>query len=364
MQKTKDQIMNKHHTYIFILSNIFHFLNLSILKSFFILLLTSLLTITSCISVFAEDVYRFENERSLPSSVDLTSYFPSPRSQGNLGSCVAWAVCYAAKSASESKKREWTVGTNNHNFSPSYVYNQLAEYDQNENEWSGLNLEEAVDYVVENGVCTLTYLPYEENVTTLTMTDEQNGNASLYIPLRKQKTSTLNQIKTMLNYGRGCIIAINVAPDFDNISLTNQIFDNKTNITSDGHAICLIGYDDSKNAFKFINSWGTDWGINGYGWISYTLVGDSDVNQYGANKSFCLYYDENDDYTMGDIDDDSTVSTEDSRLVLRYTIGLETLSAYQRVIADVDGDGSITTDDSRFILRFATGIIDQLPLYD
>jgi hypothetical protein len=36
-----------------------------------------------------------------------------------------------------------------------------------------------------------------------------------------------------------------------------------------GHAILIVGYDDANNAFKFINSWGRNWGNGGYGWISY-----------------------------------------------------------------------------------------------
>lgn len=38
------------------------------------------------------------------------------------------------------------------------------------------------------------------------------------------------------------------------------------------HAICICGFDDALQAFKFKNSWGADWGDNGYGWISYEYV--------------------------------------------------------------------------------------------
>ena len=31
----------------------------------------------------------------------------------------------------------------------------------------------------------------------------------------------------------------------------------------------IVGYDNSKRAFKVANSWGSDWGDNGYGWIDY-----------------------------------------------------------------------------------------------
>lgn len=33
----------------------------------------------------------------------------------------------------------------------------------------------------------------------------------------------------------------------------------------------VVGYDDNKQAYKIFNSWGTSWGDNGFGWISYPL---------------------------------------------------------------------------------------------
>ncbi|MBN2082363.1 PQQ-binding-like beta-propeller repeat protein [bacterium] len=35
------------------------------------------------------------------------------------------------------------------------------------------------------------------------------------------------------------------------------------------HAMLIVGYDDAKQAFKVRNSWGTDWGDEGYCWIGY-----------------------------------------------------------------------------------------------
>jgi hypothetical protein len=37
------------------------------------------------------------------------------------------------------------------------------------------------------------------------------------------------------------------------------------------HALLIVGYDDNYGAFKFINSWGPNWGDNGFGWISYNI---------------------------------------------------------------------------------------------
>jgi GNAT superfamily N-acetyltransferase len=35
------------------------------------------------------------------------------------------------------------------------------------------------------------------------------------------------------------------------------------------HSVCLLGYDDEKREIKFVNSWGPNWGDNGFGYISY-----------------------------------------------------------------------------------------------
>ena len=37
------------------------------------------------------------------------------------------------------------------------------------------------------------------------------------------------------------------------------------------HAVTIIGYDDSKHAYKVINSWTAVWGDQGCTWIDYTF---------------------------------------------------------------------------------------------
>ncbi|MEZ4955452.1 MAG: C1 family peptidase [Saprospiraceae bacterium] len=61
------------------------------------------------------------------------------------------------------------------------------------------------------------------------------------------------------------------------VLFANQILD-RTN--SGGHAMTIVGYDDGKNAFRIVNSWGTNWGDNGFAWVDYSLM---------TNPSFCKY---------------------------------------------------------------------------
>jgi C1A family cysteine protease len=39
-----------------------------------------------------------------------------------------------------------------------------------------------------------------------------------------------------------------------------------------GHAIMAVGYDDSKEALIIRNSWGTNWGLNGYFYMPYGYI--------------------------------------------------------------------------------------------
>lgn len=48
----------------------------------------------------------------------------------------------------------------------------------------------------------------------------------------------------------------------------NELPSNYANPSSN-HAVVLCGWDDDKNAWLMKNSWGTDWGEDGYMWIDY-----------------------------------------------------------------------------------------------
>lgn len=301
---------------------------------------------------------------SLPSSVDNTSKFPSPGNQGSQNSCVGWAVGYALKSGSEYRKRAWTVSSTNHIFSPSYIYNQL-----NDGTDSGATIIDALELVVEQGVCTLPYFPYNQNSYTLQPSSVQIANANLYKASEFHTILGINNIKEKIYQNYGVVIGIDIYPDFTNLSYTNSVYDTVSGTKQDSHAICLIGYDDnvgSNGAFKFINSWGTDWGCGGYGWISYDTVADS--SPYFDSPYLDLvvgYYFQTgtDNYIMGDIDKDGIIGLQDARTALQGSQNLISLSSEQFVLADVNGDAILSESDSTEILSVASGIQPKFSLY-
>lgn len=44
-----------------------------------------------------------------------------------------------------------------------------------------------------------------------------------------------------------------------------------------GHDVLLVGYDDRRAAFRFVNSYGPGWGDGGFGWIPYRYATDADL---------------------------------------------------------------------------------------
>jgi hypothetical protein len=61
-------------------------------------------------------------------------------------------------------------------------------------------------------------------------------------------------------------------------------------------------------------------------------------------------------YPRGDIDMNGTVNVTDAVLVLRYSMGIITLTDEQLAIGDMDGSGAVNVTDALMIMRIAMGI--------
>jgi hypothetical protein len=90
---------------------------------------------------------------SLPTSVLLA--MPPVGYQGGEGSCIPFAVAYAARSCEQYYRSNATsYNTSNNIFSPEFVFNQI------QTGCSGSALLDALDLIVGKGVCTWNSMPY------------------------------------------------------------------------------------------------------------------------------------------------------------------------------------------------------------
>lgn len=224
---------------------------------------------------------------SLPSSFDLSTngYLPPVGDQGKIGSCVAWATGYYLLTYDIAKANPgWNPVLASDEFSPSWIYDQISCGVD-----GGSYPVDAMSLITADGCDTLADFPYYGSAYVYAMPSAASFAAALPYARLSWEYLSLDAatIKTMLASGQPVVIAIEVyTPDFDTLD-TNGIYDSTNAFTNyepstwgaysnsnfrGGHAICLIGYDDSKGAFKFINQWGTSFGLSGYGWITYGFL--------------------------------------------------------------------------------------------
>lgn len=87
------------------------------------------------------------------------------------------------------------------------------------------------------------------------------------------------------------------------------------------------------------------------------LLGGDQTLSSGPAASFQAYV----PYTLGDVNDDGTIDSEDSLWALRYLVKLDTPTDQQRLAADVNRDGTVDSEDALLILRY---FVKQITSFD
>lgn len=235
---------------------------------------------------------------NLPLSIDLTQYLPPVGNQGNQNSCVAWAIAYGAQTYYAKKSNNnwsYTNSTGQLNYdnilSPSFVYNQI-----NRGIDKGSNYIEALNLLKDQGVCTWSSMPYSENDFRSMPTQTAKQQASDFKIERYfrlgERQDLLSDVKEQLANSHPVI-----ASAISDINYLGGGYGNNPNNPyvwrsigsfnpTMGHAILIIGYDDNRQAFKFLNSYGRTWGNDGFGWISYSIFNGVVKQAFTMKPSF------------------------------------------------------------------------------
>jgi C1A family cysteine protease len=254
---------------------------------------------------------------TLPTSVDLTSKLPPVGDQGVQGSCVGWAIGYATKTLQEVAEMKWLPDDVTHEFSPSWIFNQITS------NGSGASVSDGLNLLQNDGCDTISSFPYNQ-FDWKTIPNAASMARAAHYRATSWNTLTVSSLdfKTVLAGGNTVIIAFNVLPDFDTMNgTTNTVYDTDSgtraqrqytvnpcgsNCTNDcngsgicgtcsgntctvpacttapcvrgGHAVAIVGYDDTAQTFRFINSWGNAWNGNGYGSIAYSFITNSNLS--------------------------------------------------------------------------------------
>lgn len=202
----------------------------------------------------------------IPPSFQLVT--PPVGSQGYEGSCVPFAIAYAARSIEQYYKTNATSYSFASNvFSPEYVYNQAKFGDCG----TGTSIVTVLDIIKTQGVSTWQSMPYSDvNGCSLQPDASQIANASAYKISSYVTIPNTDQvaIKTMVASKHPVITTIISDDGFGNAG-PGFIWKTYSGSGAGPHTLIICGYDDAKHAYKVMNSWGITWGDAGFSWIDY-----------------------------------------------------------------------------------------------
>jgi hypothetical protein len=204
--------------------------------------------------------------KALPSY--YIGYYTSIKYQGSCGSCWAFAIVGVLEGA----VKKFYGG--NYNFSEEYLldcnhygYSCSGGYFSAHNDHKypyGARWESCYPYRGSKGTC------YSSSCSVATRI------SSWYYISGSSSIPSTSSIKNKIYY-KGSVAAA-VYADYYFQAYSGGTFTRNAS-GSVNHAIILVGWDDSRGAWRLKNSWGTGWGESGLMWIKYGVqkVG------YGAN---------------------------------------------------------------------------------
>lgn len=218
-----------------------------------------------------------------PSGTLPSSFFleipATPFDQGQLGSCVSCASSMA-KSVLDYVKYNTSFPNNGITYSPSFLYNQ-SKVDPN-NCQAGSYVYTNLEVLKNQGICKLSDMAYDKfNCSTPPTNAQKNLAASHKIDhYFKIDPISISWIKEYIHAGLPVIIAFQV-DDYFMTATANSIWKSFGLVSKGNHCTMLYGWDDGKNAFKMLNSWGSKWGNNGTIWVDYNFIQNGSSLFYG-----------------------------------------------------------------------------------
>jgi hypothetical protein len=207
----------------------------------------------------------------LPRTVDLSPAMPPPQNQGTQRSCVGWAVAYALKTYQERVEEGRTLIRSDGRFdttqvfSPAFVYNQI-----NHGRDGGASFIDALNLVRSDGAATWANMPYDpQNYTRQPSTTARATATRFRIDTWRQvNVQDTTEMKAHLNAGFPVLIGARIDEGFLN-GRGPFVWSAAHGRELGTHAMVVVGYDDNRQAFRVLNSWGREWGDGGFGWIAY-----------------------------------------------------------------------------------------------
>lgn len=204
--------------------------------------------------------------KNLREKVDLREWDSLVENQEQLGSCVGHALTSGYELITKKKYPDKFV-----ELSRLFVYYNARFLEDTQTEDTGASIKDALKSVNHVGVCEEKYWPY-----ILDMFDDKPSVAAYRDAITRtiteyHKLNTLNDALDSVNDGKPIVIGASIFSSFMDLDNVNHIIPipNSREKNEGGHAMLIVGYDLPNNMFLIKNSFGTEWGMNGYAWMPF-----------------------------------------------------------------------------------------------
>ncbi len=212
---------------------------------------------------------------ALPVTTSLKMYAPYPKTQGSHGTCTAWATAYCGRTIVEAIKKEWKDREyiTENAYSPAFLFRLILPGDTVcaggsaiSNAFDILKEKGALLYKDIPGLCT----PAIDQIALNKASDEKIKDFLRLFDVNTSNKAKIEAVKKSISEKKPVVFGMTCPPSFFKVKELWEPTEEPLQ-SYGGHALCVIGYDDEKfgGAFEIQNSWGTEWGNQGYCWIRY-----------------------------------------------------------------------------------------------
>jgi C1A family cysteine protease len=217
--------------------------------------------------------------KKLPPRVDLRKQMSPVEQQGETNSCVANAVAGAYEYLMLQHKGE------NYDVSRLFIYYNARYMDEEAEKITddGSFICYAIDGLREYGACSEETWKFDEEMVDEEPSEEAYTEASQFLVEEVENIPLdLNAWKSALAEGNPIIFGISTFQSFDSHRKPGLVptptTKEATREEHGGHAMLCVGYSDKDEVFIVRNSWGEDWGDEGYCYISYKYMMNPEYN--------------------------------------------------------------------------------------
>lgn len=211
------------------------------------------------------------NKPVIPETVYLKDKFKMPEifDQGELGSCTGNGISYALGFLVLNGHFQNVADSDILPFSRLFIYYNERVIEDSVNQDSGAQIRDGFKAISSEGVCPETFCVYDVNRFTDKPSDKAYAEALNYKAIEYRRLNNANKLELIqcLLDGFPFVLGFSVYSNFESQEISDTGVLNMPS-NSDrllgGHCVVCVGYNLEEDRFLIANSWGADWGQNGY----------------------------------------------------------------------------------------------------